>query len=122
MLFLIRCVPEGDDSKRCPSLCLVESPLHDPTVTPLKNDAEDGDEGTKLSLLTNGVCSKSASPPPSYKEAMAGMWVQILSSSATTTTPCRIPECRHLLAQERLSYSLNCYLSNKQRCYSYSVL
>lgn len=120
MLFLIRCVPEDDNCKRRASLCLVESPLHDPTITPLQNDAGNGDEGTKLSPLTNGVCSKSASPPPSYKEAMAGMWVQILPSSATT--PYHIPECRRLLAQERLSYSLSCYLNSKQRCYSYSVL
>ncbi|PNF40757.1 hypothetical protein B7P43_G18021 [Cryptotermes secundus] len=71
MLFLIRCVPEKDNCKRYPSLCVVESPLHDPTITPLQNDVGNGDEGTKLSPLTNGVCSKSASPPPSYKEAMA---------------------------------------------------
>lgn len=120
MLFLVRCVPENDNCKRCPSLCVVESPLQDPTTAPLQSDAGNGDEGTKLSPLTNGVCSKSASPPPSYKEAMAGMWVQILSSSATT--PCHIPERRPLLAQERLSCSLSRYLNSKQRCYSYSVL
>jgi len=98
----------------------VEAPLHDPTIAPLQNDAGNGGEGMKLSPLANGVCSKTASPPPSYNEAMAGMWVHILSTSATT--PCHIPECRYLLARERLSYSLNCYLSSKPRCYSYSVL
>jgi hypothetical protein len=98
----------------------MEAPVHDSTITQLQNNAGNSDEGTKLSPLANGVCSKSASPPPSYKEAMAGMWVQILSSSATT--PCHIPECRHLLAQEQLSHSLKHYLDSKQRCYSYSVL
>lgn len=120
ILFLVCCVPEDDTCKRSPSLCLVEVPLHDSTVAPLQNDAGNGEGGVKLSPVVNGVCSKSASPPPSYKEAMAGMWVQILSSSATT--PCHVPECHHLLARERLSYSLNLFLNSKRRCYSYSVL
>jgi hypothetical protein len=120
ILFLVYCVPEDHACKTHPSLCLVEAPLHDSTITPLQNDAGNGDEGIKLSTPANGVCIKSASPPPSYKEVMAGMWVQILSSSATT--PCHIPECRHLLAQERHSYSLNRCFNSKERCYKYSVL
>jgi hypothetical protein len=101
-------------------MCLVEAPLHDASITPLQNDSGNDVDGTKLAPVANGVGNKSASPPPSYKEAMEGMWVQILSSSATT--PCHIPEYRHLLAQKQLSYSFNCYLHTKQRCYSYSVL
>jgi len=120
ILFLVRCVPEDDTCKRSPSVCLVEAPLHDESITPLQNGAGDGGDGTKLAPVANGVCNNSASPPPSYKEAVAGMWAQILSSSATT--PCHIPEYRHLLAQRQLSYSFNCYLHTKQRCYSYSVL
>ncbi|KAJ4451598.1 hypothetical protein ANN_03067 [Periplaneta americana] len=120
MLFLVCCVRDDESCKRRPSVCLVEAPLHDPALTSLRNNAGDSEEGTKLSPIANGVCSKSTSPPPSYREAMAGMWVQILSSSATA--PCHIPECRHLLTRERLSYSLNYYLDHKQRCYSYSVL
>jgi MCP family monocarboxylic acid transporter-like MFS transporter 10 len=120
ILFLIRCVPDDDSRKRSPSVCLVEAPLHDASITPLQDGSGSGDDGTKLVPVANGVCSKSASPPPSYKEAVAGMWVEILSSSATT--PSHIPEYRHLLAQKQLSYSFNCYLHTKQRCYSYSVL
>ncbi|XP_021937048.1 monocarboxylate transporter 10 isoform X2 [Zootermopsis nevadensis] len=71
ILFLVCCVPEEDTCKRQPSLCLVEAPLHDSAITPLQNDAGNSDEGMKLSTVANGVCSKSASPPPSYKEAMA---------------------------------------------------
>ncbi|PSN54224.1 hypothetical protein C0J52_03540 [Blattella germanica] len=66
VLFLVCCVREEDDtSKRRPSLCMVEAPLHDPSITQLHNDSE---PGTKIS---NGVCAKSTSPPPSYREAMA---------------------------------------------------
>jgi hypothetical protein len=98
----------------------MEEPLQDASITPLQNDSGNGADGIKPASVANGVCNKSVSPPPSYREAMAGMWVQILSSSATT--PCHIPEYRHLLAQQQLSYSLNCYLHTKQRCYGYSVL
>jgi hypothetical protein len=120
ILFLVRCVPEDDTCKRSPSVCLVEAPLHDESTTPLQDGSGNGGDGTKPALVANGVCNNSASPPPSYKEAVAGMWAQILSSSATT--PCHIPEYRHLLAQRQLSYSFNYYLHTKQRCYSYSVL
>lgn len=120
ILFLVRRVPEDDSCKRSPSVCLVEAPLHDESITPLQDGSGNGSDDTKCAPVANGVCTNSASPPPSYKEAVAGMWVQILSSSATT--PCHIPEYRHLLAQKQLSYSFNCYLHSKRRCYSYSVL
>lgn len=120
ILFLVRCVPEDDTRKRSPSVCLVEAPLHDESITALQSGSGNSGDGTKPTPVANGVCNNSASPPPSYKEAVAGMWVQILSSSATT--PCHVPEYRHLLAQKQLSYSFNCYLHTKQRCYSYSVL
>jgi len=71
ILFLVRCVPEDDTCKRSPSICLVETPLHDESITPLQNCAGSGDDGTKPAPVANGVCNNSASPPPSYKEAVA---------------------------------------------------
>lgn len=71
ILFLVRCVPEDDTCKRSPSVCLVEAPLHDESITPLQNGSGNGGDDTKPAPVANGVCTNSASPPPSYKEAVA---------------------------------------------------
>lgn len=73
MLFLVCCIRDDDDEscKRRPSVSLVETPLHDPAITSLLNNAGDSEEGAKITPIANGVCTKSTSPPPSYREAMA---------------------------------------------------
>lgn len=74
-------------------------------------------EAVKLSVIANG---DSTTLLPTYQDLTAGMWIKILSTSATT--PIFIPECQRLITEPRNYCSLNYYTNRKLHSYGYSIL